>query len=165
MASKGQHSGRCCPCNEADVKSKYATQENGFWVLANYDRFKGGRKASVEVHGGAALEEVVVPIIEVELFDNRITVINTTPTTTTSYKKCAEIILFSTGSLVNVSVRLNANQYPATAIGNQKYKVLFSDIKKTGRYVADVYEGDNLINKIEFAIQRESGGTNDADWF
>ena len=29
------------------------------------DRFKGGRKANVEVHGGASLEEVAVPIIEI----------------------------------------------------------------------------------------------------
>ena len=41
--------------------------ENGFAILANYDRFKGGRPANVEVHGGATLEETVVPIIELTL--------------------------------------------------------------------------------------------------
>ncbi len=61
MASKGKHSGRCCPCAEADVKSEYATQDNGYWVSANYDRFKGGRKASVEVHGGATLRRGCYP--------------------------------------------------------------------------------------------------------
>lgn len=165
MASKGQHSGRCCPCSEVDAKSEYATQENGFWVLANYDRFKGGRKASVEVHGGATLEEVVVPLIEVELFDNKITVSNTTPTTTTSFKKNAEIILFSTSTLENVSVRVLGRQYTAGKIGNQKHKVVFADIKKTGKYTADVFEGDNLIGQVEFEVQRESGKTNDSDWF
>ncbi len=136
MASKGQHSGRCCPCSEADVKSEYATQENGFWVLANYDRFKGGRKASVEVHGGATLEEVVVPLIEVELFDKKITVKNTTQTTTTSFKKNAEIILFSTSPLKNVSIRVLGRQYAAEAIGNQKHKIVMGDIKKAGKYTA-----------------------------
>jgi hypothetical protein len=165
MASKGQHSGRCCPCSEADVKSEYATQENGFWVLANYDRFKGGRKASVEVHGGATLEEVVVPLIEVELFDNKITVKNTTPTTTTSFKKNAEIILFSTSPLKNVSIRVLGRQYAAEAIGNQKHKIVMGDIKKAGKYTADVFEGDNLIGQVEFEVQRESGKTNDSDWF
>lgn len=165
MASNGKHSGRCCPCSEADVKSEYATQENGFWVLANYDRFKGGRKASVEVHGGATLEEVVVPLIELELFDNRITVCNTTPITKTSFKKNAEIVLFSTSSLQNVSARVNGKQYTAKSIGNQKHKVVFPDIKKTGKYTVDVFEGDTLIGQLEFEVQRESGGTNDADWF
>lgn len=165
MASKGKHSGRCCPIDEADVKSEYATQENGFWVLANYDRFKGGRKASVEVHGGATLEEVVVPLIEVELFDNKITVSNTTPITTTSFRKTAKIVLFSTSVLKNVSVSVNGKHYVAESIGNQKYKVVFPDIKRTGKYTVDVYEDDNLIGQIEFEVQRESGGTNDEDWF
>lgn len=165
MASKGQHSGRCCPCSEADVKSEYATQENDFWVLANYDRFKGGRKASVEVHGGATLEEVIVPLIEIELFDNKITIRNITPTTTASFKKSAEIILFSTSSLKNVTVKVLERQYTAEAIDNQKHKIILTDIKKTGKYTADVFEGDNLIGQVEFEVQRESGKTNDVDWF
>ena len=63
--SNAQHSGRCCPVSEMGEKPICAIEENGFWVLANYDRFKGSRKANVEVHGGATLEEVVVPIIEI----------------------------------------------------------------------------------------------------
>ncbi len=165
MSSKGQHSGRCCPCSEADVKSEYATKENGFWVLANYDRFKGGRKASVEVHGGATLEEVVVPLIEMELFDNKISVTNTTPQTTTSFKKNAEIVLFSISPLKNLSARICEKRYAAENLGNHKHKIIFPDIKKSGIYTTDVFEGDNLIGKVEFEIRRESGGTNDDDWF
>lgn len=165
MASKGKHSGRCCPCNEADVKSEYATKENGFWVLANYDRFKGGRKASVEVHGGATLEEVVIPLIEIALFDNKIEVSNTTPVTTASYKKNAEIVLFSKDTLKNVSVRVHGKQYSAEAIGNNKHKIIFQDIKRSGKYTADVFEGDNLIGQVDFEVQRESGKAIDSDWF
>ena len=165
MTSKGEHSGRCCPCSEADVKSEYATQENGFWVLANYDRFKGGRKASVEVHGGATLEEVVIPLIEIELFDNKIEVSNTTPMITDRFKKNAEIILFSKNILSNVSVWVLGRQYYAESVGNNKHKIVFSDIKKAGKYTADVFDGDNLIGQVEFDVQRESGKTNDSDWF
>jgi len=165
MASKGEHSGRCCPCSDADVKSEYATEENGFWVLANYDRFKGGRKASVEVHGGATLEEVVIPLIEIALFDNKIEVSNTTPVAIASFKKDAEIVLFSKNTLRNVSVRLLGRQYPAEAVGNNKHKIIFPDIKRAEKYTADVLEGDNLIGQVEFDIQRESGKTKDLDWF
>ena len=165
MSLKGKHSGRCCPCSDIDNKPEFATMENEFWVLANYDRFKGGRKASVEVHGGASLEEVIVPIIEIELFDKKISISNLTPVTTTSFKKNAEIILFSTSSLKNVSIRLLEQRYVAEPIGNQKHRVIFEDIKKTGKYIADVFEGDNLIGQIEFEIQRESAKTQDSDWF
>lgn len=165
MASKGKHSGRCCPCSDADVKSEYATEVDGFWVLANYDRFKGGRKASVEVHGGATLEEVVIPLIEIELFDNKIEVNNTTPVAIASFKKNAEIVLFSKNALRSVSVRVLGRSYPAEAIGNNKHKIIFPDIKRAGKYIADVLQGDNLIGQVEFDIQRESGKTNDSDWF
>jgi len=67
MNSAGEHSGRCCPVNDIDEKPTCASEENGWWVLANYDRFAGGRLSSVEVHGGATLEEVLVPVIEFTL--------------------------------------------------------------------------------------------------
>ena len=69
MHSKGEHSGRCCPTSEIDDKPDCATAENGYWVQANYDRFSGGRMHSVEVHGGASLEEILVPVIEFTLAD------------------------------------------------------------------------------------------------
>ncbi len=165
MASKGKHAGRCCPSSDVDVKSQYAIEERGFWVLANYDRFKGGRKASVEVHGGATLEEVVIPIIEIALFDNKIEVKNTTPVVKASFRKNAEIVLFSKNILQNVSVRANGRQYYAEPVGNNKYKIIFPDIKQAGKYAADVLEGDNLIGQVEFDIVPESGKTNDSDWF
>ena len=67
MRSVGEHSGRCCPINEIDKKPDCAIEENGYWIMANYERFSGGRLASVEVHGGATLEEILVPIIEFSL--------------------------------------------------------------------------------------------------
>lgn len=38
-------------------------EDRGYIVLADYGRFKGSRASNVEVHGGASLEEVIVPII------------------------------------------------------------------------------------------------------
>lgn len=67
MHSNGEHSGRCCPINDLDEKPNCATEENGYWVLANYERFAGGRLSSIEVHGGATLEEILVPVIEFSL--------------------------------------------------------------------------------------------------
>ena len=62
LEEKGKHSGRCCRC-EQNPNLDQAAYENGWAVLANYERFKGGNKAQVEVHGGASVEEVVVPIV------------------------------------------------------------------------------------------------------
>lgn len=65
METKGEHSGRCCKISEIDDKPDFAIEESGYWILANYDRFRGSRRANVEVHGGASMEEVAVPIIEI----------------------------------------------------------------------------------------------------
>lgn len=74
LNSDGEHGGRCCSINDIDAKPNCATEENGWWVLANYDRFAGGRLSSVEVHGGATLEEILVPVIEFTLPNTNIEV-------------------------------------------------------------------------------------------
>ena len=64
LQSVGEHGGRCCRVNDIDDKPPYSATENGYWVLADYGKIVGGRLSSVEVHGGATLEEVLVPVIE-----------------------------------------------------------------------------------------------------
>lgn len=67
LQSKGEHGGRCCKIDVRDVKPKCAVESNGYYSLANYDRIQGGRLNCAEVHGGATLEEVLVPVIEIFL--------------------------------------------------------------------------------------------------
>jgi hypothetical protein len=94
------------------------------------------------------------------LFDNKIEIINTTPVTTASFRKNAEIVLFIANNLKKVSVLVSGNRYDAQTIGD-KHKVVFTDIEKTGKYAADVFDGDNLIGNVEFEIQRESAKEKD----
>lgn len=168
MATDGEHSGRCCPMNEIDGRPECATEERDFWVLANYDRFRGGRKASVEVHGGAALEEVLIPVIEFSLKDPSIDIENLTPETVSDNVDIVpEIILFSTYELKNVSVYFN-NKFYQSIIDEEnphKFHVRFDDYRKSGTYVADVYEADNFIDQIEFTIIRKSGKSEGFEFF
>ena len=165
MQSKGEHSGRCCPVNEIDERPHCATEEHGFWVLANYDRFKGSRKAHVEVHGGASLEEVLVPIIELKLRNASIEIECMTDVTFSSFKENPTIELFSISPLKNLIVRLNGKAYRAVAIGGDRYRVVFEDLKQIGTYSAEAYEGDDLIGEITFSVQKRTAKTNDDDWF
>ena len=165
MQTKGEHSGRCCPVNEIDERPPCSTEEHEYWVLANYDRFKGSRKAYVEVHGGASLEEVLVPIIELTLKNASIEVQCITETTYSSFKEYPTVELFSISSLKNLSVRLNGKVYCASAIDDNLYEVVFDDLKKIGTYTAEAYEGDDLIGEITFSVQKRTAKTNDDDWF
>ena len=156
MQSKGEHSGRCCPKLEADVRTEYATEEDGFWVLANYDRFKGGRKANIEVHGGATLEEVVVPIIEFTIIDDDIEISIVEDVITVSYRKKASIKLFSKTKLHNVTVKVDDEYYDAIEADNNMYIVDMPKLKKSKKYNVDVFASNNLVaSDLTFEIKKE----------
>ena len=162
MESKGEHSGRCCPKTDADVQTPFATEEDGFWVLANYDRFRGGRKANVEVHGGATLEEVVVPIIEITKITDDIEVSILDKVITVSFRKKAAIRLFSKTKLKNVTVCVEGTFYEAQELDNNIYQVNMPQLKKAKHYTADVYTSNNLIaSGLTFEIKKESSQEKD----
>lgn len=158
--AKGEYSGRCCE-SFGSYNLPFATKENGYLVLADYGRFKGSRAACVEVHGGASLEEVVVPIIELTLKDSNITVELVEEFTTVDLRAGTEIELFSNSPLKDLSVVLNHKRYHASPVDSHHYKVVLSDIKRAGNYLADVYSGDDLIGQISVKAQGKSGKVNE----
>ena len=157
----GEHSGRCCELFQP-YDLPFAAEENGYLVLADYGRFSGSRAANVEVHGGASLEEVVVPIIELSLKDRNVTVKLVDETVTVDFRTGAEIKLFFNSPVQEVSVILNGKPYPAVQIDDNHYTVKLTDTKRAGDYQADVYAGDDLIGKINIKAQGKSGKINDA---
>lgn len=157
----GEHSGRCCKLFQP-YDLPFAAEENGYLVLADYGRFKGSRAANVEVHGGASLEEVVVPVIELSLKDGSVTVKLVDETVTVDFRTGTEIKLFFNSPVRDVSVVLNGKRYSASQIDANHYSVNLPDTKRAGDYLADVYAGDNLIGKIVIKAQGKSGKVNDA---
>lgn len=169
MASSGQHSGRCCPKSDVDVKPDNATDADDFWALANYDRFKGSRRANVEVHGGATLEEVVVPIIELSYLDRAIEVrimpidapatFAGTPEILVSFRKKAAIKIFTTQKLMDVSVRIDGHSYDAKDIGDNFYIVNeMPEIRRAKTYEVDVFACGNMVaSALPLRVKKESG--------
>ena len=148
MATSGEHSGRCCRISEIDNKPNFAIEEAGFWVLANYDRFKGGRKANVEVHGGAALEEVAVPIIEItqkrsniEAFiveDSRVVILGA--------KEHAIIRIYANIKSNNISIRMDNRYFDAITSGDPYiYTVDLPYYTRKGKYTFDIINGNDVI--------------------
>ncbi len=158
--TKGEHSGRCCKLFQP-YDLPYAAEENGYLVLADYGRFKGSRAANVEVHGGASLEEVVVPIIELSLKDGSVTVKLIDDTSTVDSRTGIEVNLFINSPVQDISVVLNGKSYPASSFGTNHYNVKLPDIKRAGNYSCDIYAGDDLIGKILIKAQSKSGKIKD----
>lgn len=159
--TSGEHSGRCCKLFQP-YDLPFAAEENGYLVLADYGRFKGSRAANVEVHGGASLEEVVIPIIELSLKDGSVSVKLVDETVTVDFRTGTEIKLFFNSPVKDVSIILNGKPYQAVQTDGNHYSVKLPNTKRAGEYPADVYAGDDLIGKIKIKAQGKSGKVNDA---
>lgn len=158
VSEKGKHSGRCCPKTELNEKPDFATEENDFWCLANYDRFKGGRKALVEVHGGATLEEVAIPIIEVKKTAKKIVchVVDNKPILI-SFRKKAKLKIYVEALSDKISISINGHNYGVIATGiPYHYEVDMPDLKNAGIYHFVVYLDGVLIAKdLTFEVKKE----------
>jgi hypothetical protein len=157
----GEHSGRCCKLFQP-YDLPFAAEENGYLVLADYGRFKGSRAANVEVHGGASLEEVVIPVIELSLKDGSVTVKLVDETVTVDFRTGTEIKLFFNAPVQDISVVLNGKRYSASQLDANHYTVKLPDTKRANDYLADIYSGDNLIGKIMIKAQSKTGKVNEA---
>ncbi|MFR1328515.1 MAG: BREX-4 system phosphatase PglZ [Bacteroides cellulosilyticus] len=169
MSEKGQHSGRCCPTSDIDIKPDCATEENGFYCLLNYDRFKGSRKADVEVHGGASLEEVLVPIIEITKRTQNIEckLDSKSKVVTSSFKKIAKIRVYLSKTLSDVSILVDGKYYYTAQLLNGQqyiYEIELPDVKKAGIHTFNVIVGDSIIAKdLSFEMKKE--GANERKFF
>ena len=165
MSSKGEHSGRCCPTTDFDAQPASATEERDFWILANYDRFKGGRKANVEVHGGASLEEVTIPIVEITIRRGSVEafVLDAFKSIKVGRRKNAAINLYVGEKRQDIYILLNNKPYDALPTENDYvYSVDMPDIAKKGSYMFDVYAGGELIApSLSFEAKSMLGDVND----
>ncbi len=149
METNGVHSGRCCPKNEIDSKPDFAIEAEDYWVLANYDRFQGGRKANVEVHGGASLEEVAIPIIEITRKPTNIEAFITdeSKVITLAAKEIPTIKIYVGVESNNISIRIKDRFYDANTTSEKYlYEITLPDCTKKGVYTFDILNGSDTIS-------------------
>lgn len=148
---ESKSSGRYCQGEKLPLAENIA-YENDYAIIADYSRFTGSRAASVEVHGGATLEEVIVPIIEITLVDHNIHVALENNIIEISYKTVPTLILFITPDCDDVTVSVNYKTYKAEMLEKGKYKIELPGLKK-GKYNMDVFENQNKIATKEFTVK------------
>lgn len=160
--SKGMHGGRVCANMEEIQQVTVAIEEGDYYVLANYDRFKGGHQMGVEIHGGATLEEVVVPIIEISYQPEEIEVTVLTPEVEASFKKPPIIEFFSKTKLSNVTVAIDGVRYDGVYRDNNRFSVEMPKKAKAKIYTADIYVNNNLaVTDLSFKVKKGGMTTND----
>lgn len=160
MATNGVHSGRCCPKNEINDKPDFAIEAENFWVLANYDRFRGGRRANCEVHGGATLEEVAVPIIEITRKQSNVEafIVDASRVVVLGAKEHAVIRLYVGLKSNNIAIRINDQYYDAdTTADDYIYSVDLPEYSHKGTYHFDILNGSDVIASSQAFEIRKKG--------
>lgn len=164
--SKGQHSGRCCQVEE-DPGIPFAAYENGYAVLANYMRFKGSRKADVEVHGGATLEETLVPLLQISLKPKDPMVEFQPALVQLRKKEVGELLLVTNFDMADPYIIVNGKIYLGKLDTHRRRAIIpLPDMKRTHDYMADIYDGDTLLKEqVAFHVKKEVAKDNLGDIF
>lgn len=163
LDEKGEHSGRCCQV-DCDPGIPEATYESGYSVLANYERFKGSRKANVEVHGGATLEETVIPVIMLTRKPKEVQYSFTETTVKLSVKKPVVVTLYCTVPMKNPQILVNGKLYDGEFVADKRHaKFTIPEIKRSKTYSAEVLdEGKKTGTTLSFVAKKE---TREVDMF
>ncbi len=163
--AKGTHCGRVCAYTEQTGSMPMIVQagENDeYAVVANYERFKPGRLMGVEVHGGATLEEVAVPVIELSYVPGDIEIIVQTPLVMSSIRKPPIIEFYSTTKIDDIVVNVGNTEYKANTTDGHSFSIEMSKRTRANTYTADVYVGGTMIaTGLEFRIEKEGFKSND----
>lgn len=155
LDEKAGHSGRCCKVSQ-DPGIEDAAYENGYSILANYERFKGGRKANLEVHGGASLEEVMVPVISLTRMPDNVMYCFVDPVIKFKINQDAAITLYCNAPMQAPKMLVNGLLYEGRFIKDKKHaQFIMPELKRTNEYIGELYEGDsNLGISLWFRIER-----------
>lgn len=161
--TQGQRYGRCCKAYE-EANKEYVIEENGYFVRSDYGRYKGSRSANVEVHGGASLEEIIVPIITLKLKTDTvidIRVINTDTLIADRHKgTTVELYISDIENQNNVSVVIEGVKYKAIVKDKKHYTIVATEIKRQKECSVEVFDGNSLIGKVELKIKGRTASVN-----
>ena len=164
--TKGEHSGRCCKIFEG-CDLPYKVEDNGFICLSDYGRFRGSRQSNVEVHGGASLEEIVVPIITLTLKKQssvQVKILHPDDITADRHSGVTLDLYISEVSLpYKVVIIIEDKHYVGKSEDNSHYSFALEDIKRarTKPYEAEVFDGEDLIGNITFKVKGKAAKLND----
>ncbi|MBQ1266753.1 MAG: BREX-4 system phosphatase PglZ [Proteobacteria bacterium] len=175
VSTKGEHGGRyCVDCPELkNVGDVVRTEIEGekYCVSASYGRL-GGRRPMVEVHGGATLEEVLVPLIELSLPSDtkRYEISLKKAAIEFSKRQPAVICLFSKTPLAELSIRFVGGRCDGCVVmgetsDNQNYQFDCSFIKSSGTYTFEVFYQDRCIYSDSFKAENAGMRVKQDDFF
>lgn len=137
----------------------HAIHEGEFCIMAGYELFDGSRPAAVETHGGATIEEIVVPIIRITRNTSawEFKVMNENHKVYFSYKTEPILVIWSKTELSNMMIKINGMSYIGKPEADKKtFNFILPKPDKAIDCLADIYVSSNCVKKgISFQLERE----------
>lgn len=171
MGEKGSHNGRVCECGPDDGEMRqFFLQDDAcrYNVIPNYARFKGSRAASVETHGGGALEEFIVPVIAFVLRREAVHASLLKPTVFIPCRKQRKIKLRFRASapLAEPMLLVEGSRHACHATEQDGiYAAEITAPGKPGKYLAQILDGDASLAEEQFEIQKRGMQAQGDDFF
>ena len=121
--------------------------------------------ANVEVHGGASMEEVAVPIIEITQKTSNIEafIVDESRVLTLGAKEYAIIKIYVGIRSNNISIKLDGNYYNAEETAEPYiYSVELKNYSKKGKFAIDILDGGSVLaSGQQFEIEKKGMSQND----
>jgi hypothetical protein len=149
--------GRYC----VDTQNDYSDIEgcfpyNQYWIFSNYSRFAEKGAPHCEIHGGASLEEMIVPVIMVSKketlsyhrTDERITVLTTTVNVGASKEATIKFRLTKEYAAV---IAVIANQRIPCEYSSGEYSFRFR-VNSSGQFTANIIAGGLALGDFTFKV-------------
>lgn len=163
--TKASHGGRVCENNdEFNTLLSFATLslDEKYYSSANYKRFSGGRITGVEMHGGATLEEVAVPIIEISHMIKDIEIKLISKIVKINHRKSSCLEFYTKTYLEDIKVEINGIIREVNYITNNKFTVEIPKKTRAGKYCAKVfYKGSTVADDLIFEVEKDGFKNND----
>ncbi len=115
---------------------------------------------NVEVHGGASLEEVLVPLITITPRPSNIEIVIVEDIIQLKGKEPVTVTIFANTAISDPILAVDVNgterTYHGEFVGDQRHaKFVMEDIKRSKKYSADFYDGaKKLESGLAFTVQK-----------
>jgi len=132
-------------------------RQDDFWIFADYERFVQNGAPTNEIHGGASIEEMVVPVITIAPHCDQQKVKFVIQLITDTFKLPTDRIINVQFRLSpnakNVDVSVDGKKYLCTCQGNV-FTFEQKIIDKREKYVAKVIVNGKIIDEITYKVER-----------
>ena len=157
----GEYSGRFCKYFEG-CNVPHSLRENDYIILSDCGRFRGGRRANVEVHGGALLEEILTPVIVLTLKAHEIAVKLLNPDEIfADIHNGVNLTLYISHSNGKIIIFHDNKKFDAHKLDDTHYLINL-DIKRARKepYSLEIFDDNISLGRIKFNVKSKTASIN-----